>query len=94
MCKERKMGEIIGTIIFGAIIGALARIFMKGSQPLSILWTIILGVVGVVIGNLILGIFNYPSDTPGIDWWRWVVCTICAVIAISIYLAATGRKSK
>lgn len=30
------MGELIGMIIAGAIIGALARLFMKGAQPLSV----------------------------------------------------------
>ncbi|MDO4665478.1 MAG: GlsB/YeaQ/YmgE family stress response membrane protein [Actinomycetaceae bacterium] len=87
------MGELIGTIIFGAIIGALARFFMKGHQPLGILWTTVLGVVGVIIGNAILSAFHYPMDTPGIDWIRWVVCTVCAIIAISIYLSLTGKKS-
>ena len=31
------MGSIIGTIIVGAIMGALARLFMKGSQNIGIL---------------------------------------------------------
>lgn len=86
------MFEIIGTIIFGGFIGALARLVMKGDQNLGILWTIILGVVGVVVGNLVLGIFNYPTDTPGIDWMRWIVCTVCAVIAISVYLGVARKK--
>lgn len=37
------MGQLIGMIIAGAIIGALARLFMKGQQNISILWTINLG---------------------------------------------------
>ena len=87
-----RMFEIIGTIIFGGVIGALARLVMKGDQNLGILWTIILGVVGVVVGNLILGVFNYPANTPGIDWMRWIVCTVCAVVAISIYLGTVRKK--
>ena len=45
------MGTFIGTIITGAIIGALARFFMRGRQNISILWTIICGAVGAAIGT-------------------------------------------
>ncbi|MDR6939644.1 GlsB/YeaQ/YmgE family stress response membrane protein [Arcanobacterium hippocoleae] len=86
------MGNIIGTLIFGLVIGALARLFMKGNQNLSIIATMLLGVVGVVIGNLILGAFGYPMDTRGIDWIRWVVCTVCASVTISIYLGMAAKK--
>ena len=37
--------EIIGLIIFGAVIGALARFFMKGNQNIGMVWTIILGIL-------------------------------------------------
>ncbi|XCB29229.1 GlsB/YeaQ/YmgE family stress response membrane protein [Arcanobacterium hippocoleae] len=86
------MLNIIGTLIFGLVIGALARLFMKGNQNLSIIATMLLGVVGVAIGNLVLGVFKYPIDTPGIDWIRWVVCIVCAVVAISIYLGIAAKK--
>ena len=45
------MGTLIGTIITGAIIGAIARFFMRGRQNISILWTIICGAVGAAIGT-------------------------------------------
>ena len=45
------MGEFIGMIIAGAVIGALARLFMKGEQNMSVLWTIILGAVGALVGG-------------------------------------------
>ncbi|OKL50681.1 transglycosylase [Boudabousia marimammalium] len=86
------MMEIVGMVIFGGVIGALARFFMKGDQNIGTLWTIILGVVGVALGNFVLSLFSYPLDTPGIDWMRWIVCTVCAVIAISVYLGIKNRK--
>ena len=45
------MGELIGMIVFGGVIGALARLFMKGDQNLSVLWTIVLGAVGAFLGG-------------------------------------------
>ena len=44
------MGAVIGTIIFGAIIGVLARLVLPGKQNISMLVTVILGILGALIG--------------------------------------------
>ena len=85
------MGELIGLIIFGAIIGALARLFMKGEQPIGVLWTIILGVLGALAGYWITRLVGV-DDTKGIDWIRWIVSIILSVVFISIYLSMRGKK--
>jgi len=85
------MGELIGLIIFGAIIGALARLFMKGEQPIGVLWTIILGVLGALAGYWITGLVGV-DDTKGIDWIRWIVSIILSVVFISIYMSMRGKK--
>lgn len=59
---------------------------------MSTLATVGLGVAGVVVGNLILQLFGYPADTAGIDWIRWVVVTIVAIVFIGIYIGMSGRK--
>ena len=85
------MGTLIGTIITGAIIGALARFFMRGRQNISLLWTIVCGAIGAAIGNWAatqLGV----ADTSGIDWIRWIISIFAAMLTISVYLGLTGRK--
>jgi uncharacterized membrane protein YeaQ/YmgE (transglycosylase-associated protein family) len=83
--------EIIGLIIAGAIIGALARLFMPGRQPVGVLITIILGIVGVLIGYWLAGLLGVES-TSGIDWIRWIISIIVAALLIGVYIAATGRR--
>ncbi|MGP7959691.1 GlsB/YeaQ/YmgE family stress response membrane protein [Sanguibacter sp. A247] len=85
------MGELIGLIIFGAIIGALARLFMKGEQSIGVLWTIILGVLGALAGYWLSGLMGV-DDTKGIDWIRWVISIVLSVVFITIYLSVRGRK--
>ncbi len=85
--------SIIWIIITGAVIGALARLFMKGDQNLGILWTIILGAAGAAVGYLITDAFGW-ADTSGGDWIRWVVSIILAIIFISIYLGATRGRTR
>ena len=83
--------EIIGLIVAGAIIGALARLFMPGRQPVGVLITIILGIVGVLIGYWLAGLLGVES-TSGIDWIRWIISIIVAAVLIGAYIAMTGRR--
>ncbi|MGM0386628.1 MAG: GlsB/YeaQ/YmgE family stress response membrane protein [Actinomycetota bacterium] len=85
------MGEIIGIIIAGAIIGALARLFMKGEQPIGILWTILLGALGALAGTWVASLIGV-EETSGIDWIRWIISIILAIVFISAYLAIRGRS--
>ncbi|MBW3068440.1 GlsB/YeaQ/YmgE family stress response membrane protein [Actinomyces sp. 594] len=85
------MGELIGMVIFGGIIGALARLIMRGDQSLSILWTIVLGAVGAFVGGWLAGMLGV-ADTPGIDWIRWLLSLVAAMVAIYVYLAVARRR--
>lgn len=83
---------VIGAIIGGAIVGALARLFLKGKQPMGILITIVLGIVGAVVGYYIAAALGV-AQTNGIDWIRWIISVVVAMILISIYLAIANRRS-
>ncbi|PFG34059.1 GlsB/YeaQ/YmgE family stress response membrane protein [Sanguibacter antarcticus] len=87
------MGELIGLVIFGAIIGALARLFMKGDQNIGVLWTIILGALGALAGSFLAGLLGV-EDTAGIDWIRWVISIVMAIAFISIYLGMRGKNRR
>ena len=87
------MGEIIGIIIAGAIIGALARLVMPGDQNLGILWTIVLGALGALAGTFVASLIGV-EDTAGIDWIRWIISIILAVAFIAAYLAIRGKPKR
>ena len=69
------VGTIIGAIIFGAIIGALARLVLPGKQNISMLVTIVLGILGVPHRLLHLTTPLGGGDTKGIDWIRWIIAS-------------------
>lgn len=93
--NEREiMGHIIGIIVVGAIIGALARLFRKGKEPMGIVVTIIIGAVGAGLAGWVLGLLGYGNANGGIPWIQWIVAVIFAIILIGIYMALTGKKSE
>jgi uncharacterized membrane protein YeaQ/YmgE (transglycosylase-associated protein family) len=85
--------EIIGLIIAGAIIGALARLVMPGRQSISVLVTVILGILGVLVGYYLAGALGVEA-TSGVDWLRWIISIIVAAVFIAIYMAVTGRSKR
>jgi uncharacterized membrane protein YeaQ/YmgE (transglycosylase-associated protein family) len=84
--------EIIGVIIAGAIIGALAKLVMPGKQAGGIIITIVLGIIGVIIGYYLAAALGVEA-TNGIDWIRWIISIIVAVVLIAIYGAVTSRRN-
>jgi uncharacterized membrane protein YeaQ/YmgE (transglycosylase-associated protein family) len=86
-------GGIIGTIIFGAVIGVLARFFKPGKQDISILATVVIGIIGALVGYFVSGLLGVRS-TDGLDWIRWIISIVVAIIAIGIYVGATGRSAR
>ena len=58
---------IISSIIGGLIIGALARLFLKGDQNMGIIMTIILGIVGSALGSWLTTQFGYKNSNGGFE---------------------------
>jgi uncharacterized membrane protein YeaQ/YmgE (transglycosylase-associated protein family) len=82
---------IIGTIIFGAVVGVLARLALPGRQNISTLMTVVLGVAGALIGYAVWGAIG-SGDTSGIDWIRWIISIAAAALLVVGYGAVMGRK--
>lgn len=86
------MWTIIVTIIVGAIIGALARLVLPGKQSISTLVTVILGILGSLIGSWAYTALSGEEGTSGIDWIAFILGVIVAAVLIVIYGMVVGRK--
>jgi uncharacterized membrane protein YeaQ/YmgE (transglycosylase-associated protein family) len=88
------MGTIIGTIIFGAVIGILARVIIPGKQAMGWIITVLIGIAGALIGYWVWDMIASPGNrnTGGIDWIRWAISIGAAVVLSLGYSAATRKK--
>lgn len=75
--------QILGLIFVGLIIGALARLIKPGRQNLSLLATLLLGVVAAVIGGVIASLLG-TGDIFELNVIGFVVAVIAAVLLIGI----------
>lgn len=84
------LGQIIAMVVVGAVVGALARLLLRGDQQISILWTIVLGAVGAILGAWLAGLIGV-AVTISLGLIRWIFSVVAAMILINVYIAATRR---
>ena len=84
------LDQLIAMVVVGAVVGALARLFLKGDQRISILWTIVLGAVGAAAGAWLAGLIGV-AVTISLGLIRWIFSVVAAMILINIYITATRR---
>ncbi|HMM94175.1 MAG: GlsB/YeaQ/YmgE family stress response membrane protein [Micrococcales bacterium] len=93
-CAPSGVGGWIGTIIFGAVIGVLARLVLPGRQSISMVVTVVLGILGALIGYWLSAQIGVCT-TSGIDWLRWIISIIVAAVLVVIYervMAGRGHR--
>jgi len=86
------IGTIIGAIVVGLIIGALARLIMPGKQNIGVIMTIVLGILGSFIGTWVTYKLGYTNANGGFEIIPFLVGIVVAVILIAVYLGITGRR--
>ncbi|CAA9338030.1 MAG: hypothetical protein AVDCRST_MAG72-639 [uncultured Nocardioidaceae bacterium] len=85
--------QILGLIVVGLIIGALARLLKPGRQAIGLLLTLVLGVAGALIGGIIAGLLGTGSIWE-LDFLGFVVAVVAAVLLLGIAEgAASSRKT-
>jgi uncharacterized membrane protein YeaQ/YmgE (transglycosylase-associated protein family) len=82
---------MIGFLVAGLIIGALARLIKPGKQNLGILATLGLGLVGSLIGGLIAQLFGTGSIWE-LNILGFVLAVVASVMLIGTAEAITGKQ--
>lgn len=86
------IGTILGAIVVGAIIGALARLALPGRQNVGMLITILLGIAGSFLGSWATSQFGYQNANGGFAVLPFLVGVVMAALLIGIYVAIAGRR--
>lgn len=83
--------SILGAIVVGAIIGALARLLLPGRQAIGWILTIVVGIVAALIGTALAQVLGVAT-TPGIDWIELLMQIVLAIIGVGIVAGIRGRR--
>lgn len=76
------IGEIIGLIIVGLVIGALGRLLHPGPDPMGLLMTIVIGIASaLLVGWLVGG-----------GWLGFLLAIVVAVVLVALYARFAGPR--
>lgn len=82
---------MIGFVVAGLVIGALARLIKPGKQNLSLLATLLLGLAGSVIGGVIASLLG-TGNIFELNVLGFIVAVIAAVLLIGVAEGISGRR--
>jgi uncharacterized membrane protein YeaQ/YmgE (transglycosylase-associated protein family) len=83
---------MIGFIVAGLIIGALARLFKPGKQNLGILATLLLGLAGSVIGGLVANLLG-TGGILELNVLGFIVAVIASVLLVGTAEQLSAKRS-
>lgn len=84
------MFSILGWMIFGLVVGAIAKLLMPGKDPGGMLITMLLGIVGAVVGGYIgraLGLYG-PNDPAG-----FFMALVGSLVLLALYRMSIKRPA-
>jgi uncharacterized membrane protein YeaQ/YmgE (transglycosylase-associated protein family) len=84
------MFGILGWIIFGIVVGIVAKLLMPGNDPGGFVVTMLLGIVGAVVGGYLgRGIGLYGPDQPA----GFLMAVVGAVLLLAVYRMTVRRRT-
>ncbi len=83
---------IISWIVVGLIAGLLAKLILPGDDPSVIIVTILIGMVGAVVGGLVVSLIGGMGVT-GFNVWSILVATLGAIILLVLFRLAAGSRA-
>src|SRR4051794_34395067 len=89
--QQGELMGILGWVLFGFVVGLLARTVMPGRDPLGLIGTTVLGILGALVAGWFgaaVGFYG-PDDSAG-----FVSATIGAVVVLAVYYLISGRRSR
>ena len=90
------VGSLLSWMVCGLVVGLVARLLLPGRQSMSLLMTMVLGIVGAVVGgflySLVQGEPSEPFSLSGNAWHSWVVAILGAVLVLWAYVTVYPRR--
>jgi Predicted membrane protein len=90
------LSVLLSWILCGLVVGVVARLLVPGPQPVGLLGTILVGVIGAFVGGAIYWAFNGPPGEPfslaGNAWHGWLFSILGAVVVLLLFVGRPRRS--
>jgi len=84
------MVGVLGWIVFGLIVGVIAKLLMPGRDPGGFIVTILLGICGALLGGWVGHVAGWygPADSAG-----YLMSVLGAIVLLAHYRMVVGRRT-
>jgi len=83
---------IISWIVLGAIAGFLANMLIGGGE--GVIGTIILGIVGAVVGGYLASAIFHKGDVTGVNIESIVISVLGAILVLVVWRMVQGNRKR
>jgi uncharacterized membrane protein YeaQ/YmgE (transglycosylase-associated protein family) len=84
------MLSFLSLILFGLVVGVIAKLLMPGRDPGGFIITILLGIVGAVLGGYIGRLLGFYGPNEGAGFF---MALLGSILLLALYRVAVGRRS-
>jgi uncharacterized membrane protein YeaQ/YmgE (transglycosylase-associated protein family) len=84
------MLSFLSLILFGLVVGVIAKLLMPGRDPGGFIITILLGIAGAVLGGYVGRLLGFYGPNEGAGFFMALVGSI---VLLALYRLAIGRRS-
>jgi len=87
---------ILSWMLCGLVVGLISRLFVRGRLNMGLLLTMVLGIVGAIVGgflfSLVQGAPSEPFSLAGNAWHGWIVSILGGIFVLWAYAALHPRR--
>jgi uncharacterized membrane protein YeaQ/YmgE (transglycosylase-associated protein family) len=84
------MLSFLSLILFGLVVGVIAKLLMPGRDPGGFIVTILLGIAGAVLGGYVGRLLGFYGPNQGAGFF---MALIGSILLLALYRLAVGRRS-
>ena len=81
---------IVSWILFGLVVGVIAKLLMPGRDPGGFIVTMLLGIAGALLGGFIGRAMGFYGESQGAGW---IMSILGAIVLLVLYRMVAGRRT-
>jgi uncharacterized membrane protein YeaQ/YmgE (transglycosylase-associated protein family) len=81
---------VLAWILFGLVIGVIAKLLMPGRDPGGFIVTILLGIAGALVGGFLGQAMGFYGEGESAGW---IISILGAIILLALYRMVAGRRA-
>ncbi|HET9228796.1 MAG TPA: GlsB/YeaQ/YmgE family stress response membrane protein [Thermoanaerobaculia bacterium] len=86
--------NLIAWIVLGLLAGAIAKMLMPGRDPGGCILTIVIGIVGALLGGFLSTLLGFGGLGGELDWRNLVIAVLGSIVLLALWRMLRGGRRR